>query len=212
MGTSRRIAGALAAWACLAAACSAAPRKSVAEDPKPNLDLPPTGRTLALRLGPEVLDAFKATGPGIRPIRVGEWRATLANGFRNAFGESFTLVAEGEPADLSIDVVEAELHTESAAVSGYYGVVAIRASVRFKARLLGRNGEVLYRLVGDAPSKGTITSVFQFRQLVKDAAETFWETVGDRYFLKPWPQAPALPGTPPQAPAPGSPAATPTAI
>jgi hypothetical protein len=187
---------ALATGLCLAVACGGHTKKSVAENPRPNLDLQPTGRSLGLRIAPEVEDAFRATGTGIRPIRVAEWRQTLKNGFANAFGGAFALVAEGEPADLTIEVAEAELRTESAAVSGYYGVVAIRAVVRYKVRLLGRNGEVLYRLAGEAGSKGAITSVFQFRQAVKDAAETFWETVGQKYFLLPWPQNPAIPGTP----------------
>jgi len=169
----------LAAGLCLALSCAHAEKVI---DPHPNVDLPKSAKKLKLALAPGVQDEYKATGAGIRAFAVRNWHRTLANGFNNAFGGSFTVVQDPETADVVLEFGEALLSTQPAAVSGYYGVVAVVGSLRYKARLLDGQGNVLARLTGQVLSRSPINQQWDFWRLQQDTVEVLYEELAGKLF------------------------------
>jgi hypothetical protein len=155
------------------------------DHPRPNVDLPPSKQSLRLDFGPEVLDAFKAPSRGgVRETEVTEWRTTLARGFQGAFDASAPLVWGGGPADRVLQIVEASLELAPAAVS-VYGVVAVTAHVRYKARLLDAQGNVLRRSTRTVSSKRATTDPHGTTTVAADAVASMFEAMAQDLFGEP---------------------------
>jgi len=158
------------------AALSCAHRAPQALDPRPNIDLPSSPRTLRVAISPDVPDEFKTRGGGTRAIKVRLWRTALENGFRNAFSEFFKVVPPDAPADLTLEIAETDLRP--AMVTSQ----AARAVLRYKARLLDGSGQVLMRQAGEASSRGVVYQAWDFWQVEREAIESMYEEIAAKFF------------------------------
>jgi hypothetical protein len=101
--------------------------------PRPNVMLAQDKTPAALLLDPGIPDAFVIPGTGsVNSVPVRGWRGTLEAGFRSAF-------PPGSPTGRTLELIEAELTFAPAAV-GFGGTAAVRATIRFKARVLDARG------------------------------------------------------------------------
>jgi hypothetical protein len=130
-------------------------------------------QSLALILDSAIADQFSIPskvvpeGPGT-PV-VG-WRRTLTNGFHNGFGSYFKPAPASGPADLSIDLVRADL-----------GFSKRRAQITYKAQLLDATGKTLAVDAGTVESKSPVSRVADDlapeTECVADAVETLYEAL-----------------------------------
>ncbi len=150
-----------------------------AGNPRPNVDLPESQASLALDLDPAIRDAFKApSGDSLPPSDVQAWRTTLERGFQNSFRSVFK--AEGGSA-LVLKIVEADLMLAATAVDDG-GVAAAEAQVRYKARLVDAQGNVVRRSVGTVVSKRSATSRAGVTPVVESAVESMYEKIAQDLF------------------------------
>jgi hypothetical protein len=116
-------------------------------------------------------------------IDVTEWRQSLTNGFINGFGEAYQ-VLNGAPTALTLEFSDAIPELTPAAVSGYYGVVAANAQVRYKARVLA-NSQILCRSNGTVISKTAVNNAQQVKDAVRSAVESMYEVIAKECFEHP---------------------------
>ena len=174
----RSIALALFALAVPAAGCS---MSVPLLNPKPNIDLDKSSQSMRLDLGTQVSDAFEIPPQnGIRDVKVEHWHQTLVNGFVNGYGDAFALTTQSG-AGLSLEITEAQPELTPAAVSGYYGVVAAQAQVRYKARVLQAKG-VVCRSNGTVISKTAVNDPSQVKDAVRSAVESMYEVIAKECF------------------------------
>jgi hypothetical protein len=174
-GTMRNLL--LFAAALTAAAC--ATPKVEAGNPRPNVDLPRSARTLRLQLEPEVRDAFSTELSGVA-IPVSGWRSTLETGFRNAFSGAFTLSAK--PADLTVLVAEAELSFNATSFARNGRPISAEAQVRYKARLLDPQGGVVRRSAATVASKKSASAPDEATPVAAGAVESMYENIARELF------------------------------
>lgn len=158
---------------------SACSLKILAGNPRPNIAAVPRDSTMALVISSQVADAFAIPQQnGIMGGRVQGWHTTLRAGFGNGFNDVFRLTEA--PAETTMTIDEAELEFVPAAVSGYYGVVAVTAQVRFKATVT--QGGVKRRVAGTAVSKKSIASRNEATAGTVSAVESMYEAIARELF------------------------------
>jgi hypothetical protein len=151
-----------------------------AGNPRPNLDLPESQTALALELDPAVRDAFQIPGrSGMNETHVEAWRTTLERGFSNGFRSSFK--TDGGK-DLVLQVVEAELEFAPTAVTAKGGPVAVEAQIRYKARLVDAQGNVVRRSTGTVASKRSTSKAAEITSISESAVESMYEKIASDVF------------------------------
>ncbi len=150
-----------------------------AGNPRPNIAIATRDSTMALVIADQVANdfAFRQQN-GIMGGSVQGWHTTLRAGFSNGFSDAFQLREAPAETTMSIDV--AELEFVPAAVSGYYGVVAVVAQVRFKATVT--QGGVKRRVAGTAVSKKSIASRNEVTAGTVSAVESMYEAIARELF------------------------------
>ena len=149
-------------------------------NPRPNVNIDKSTKTLALVFGSQVGDTFKVDNARpIRPATVHDWHQTLKNGFTNAFGDSYKIV-DG-PADLVLTIKRAEPQLVLAAytTNGYGSMVsaAITGHITYAADLSTRDGQVVARSAGTVRAKNTAMRASAGSQVLGDAVESMYETI-----------------------------------
>ena len=158
---------------------SACSLKIRAGNPRPNIAIVPRDTTMALVIADRVADTFVIPQQnGIMGGSVQGWHTTLRSGFGNGFNDVFRL-SEG-PADTTMSIDVAELEFVPAAVSGYYGVIAVNAQVRFKATVT--QGGVKRRIAGTAVSKKSIANAAEATAGTVSAVESMYEAIARELF------------------------------
>ena len=119
--------------------------------PTPNVLLVHSSQRLALRIGPEVNEAFSieptttATIIGApQSVDVSQWRETLTNAFRSSIGNAFAPAPN--QADLTLVLIDA---TPAVVVQNH----ALTAQVRFRAELLDAKQQVVKTWADTASSR-----------------------------------------------------------
>jgi hypothetical protein len=166
----------------LSLGCVSAPVAHIAKSsPKPNIDLPERNLALGLALDEQVKDAFKvAPRSGLPETEVTAWRTTLEKGFHNGLGTAFH--TKEPKAELTLQLVEAELEFVPSAVDAYGRAAAAEAHIRYKARLLDASGNVLRRSSGTVPSKRSTGDHNEYTLVAKSAVETMYERISSELF------------------------------
>ncbi|WP_224368898.1 hypothetical protein [Hyalangium versicolor] len=175
----------------LAQGCSRA--AVVQGHPSPNIDLPEKSTSLEFVMDESIQDQYPAEVDGKQTVNVSEWRATLLNGFSSGFKSAFKPAAD--KADLTLQLNEAVLSFSPTAFGRYGAIQAAEAQVRYKARLLDSQGQVLRRSTGTVSSKKPITDNDAVTSGAANAVESMYEKIAQDFFSE-TPSAPA-PETPP---------------
>jgi hypothetical protein len=145
-------------------------------NPKPNVDLDRSDRSLGLQLDPAVHDQFVVHAEdGYKPMTVEHWHETLMNGFANGYGEAFTL-AKGPSQGLVLEIAEAEPEMTRAAVNADSSAAATAVQIHFKARLRSANA-VVCRSHGTVSSKKAVGMAWEIPNAVSSAIETMYEAI-----------------------------------
>ncbi|WP_164017803.1 LPS assembly lipoprotein LptE [Pyxidicoccus trucidator] len=151
-----------------------------AGDPRPNIDLPESQASLALELDPSVRDVFQVPArSGVVPTNVEAWRTTLDRGFKNGFRSAFRTDGGKE---LVLQIVEAELELAPTAVNEVGGAAAAEAQVRYKARLVDAQGNVLRRSTGTVASKRSTSQPGEITLIAESAVESMYEKIAEDLF------------------------------
>jgi hypothetical protein len=119
--------------------------------PTPNVLLVHSSQRLALRIAPEVNEAFSidpttvdTTIGGPQSVDVSQWRETLTNGFRSSIGNAFAPASN--QADITLVLIEA---TPTVVVQNH----ALSAQVRFRAELLDAKQQIVKTWAGTTSSR-----------------------------------------------------------
>lgn len=144
--------------------------------PRPNIDLAERQATLGLVLESAVRDHFVVSNEAAHDLDVDQWRGTLEDGFRVGFGSAFRL--DATPADLKLQVLEAEL--TFAVTDAVMSVV--QAQIRYKARLVDAQGQVLKRSSGTVTSKRSAGIYREATVLAANAVESLYEQISADFF------------------------------
>jgi hypothetical protein len=111
--------------------------------PHPNVVVAADKAPGSLTVAPDILDTFVIPATGaVAPTRVSGWRGTLERGFHAAFPTG---------GRRTLEIVGAELSFAPAAVSSDGSAVrtaAVRAQIRFKARVISSSGKELGAIAG----------------------------------------------------------------
>jgi hypothetical protein len=159
----------------------ATPPKVGAGDPRPNVDLPRSEKSLALQFDRSIQDAFATEElASIAPIPVEGWRTTLERGFRNAFAGAFDL--SNPSAELTLVIVEAEPSFAGTSYTRRGRPVSAEAQVRYKARLVDRQGTVLRRSAATVASRKSASATADVTSIVAQAVETMYEQIARDLF------------------------------
>jgi hypothetical protein len=151
--------------------------------PRPNIDLPDQGTSLTLVIDEAVKDQFEAEVNGKLTVNVSEWLATLKNGFHAGFDPAFR--TNTDKADLTLQLSEAVLSFAPTAVGRYGSVAAAEAQVRYKARLVDAQGQVLRRSNGTVTSKRSVTQAEEITNISAGAVESMYEKIAQDFFSQP---------------------------
>lgn len=150
---------------------------SVAQgNPRPNIDLPESKAGLKLVMDESVRNTFEVPGRGgINKGEVEQWRETLARGFQNGFGTAFQTNAD--PSELTLQLSEVELEFAPTAVASHGGAVAAEAQIRYKARLVDAQGNVVRRSNGTVASKRSTGRADEVTLIAESAVESMYEKI-----------------------------------
>jgi hypothetical protein len=147
-------------------------------NPTPNLDLAPTSLSLSLQMEQSVQDSLVVSFGSTAQMEVNDWRNSLEKGFTNAFKSSYALGTG--PSELTLQLVEVNPDLVFGSVSNDSGKAT--GQIRYKARLLDAQGNIVKRLTGtarghkDALSRETISLALQ------SAVETMYEEIAANFF------------------------------
>lgn len=120
--------------------------------PKPNVAVSADSAPAALKLHDSIKDDFTTSEDGgVMAVPVKGWRSTLTNGFESAFSPSGK---QGR----TLEILSADLSFAPAAVAANHNVVAVRAQIRYKARLLSEDGSELGIIAGTADARDANSS------------------------------------------------------
>jgi hypothetical protein len=151
-------------------------------NPRPNVDLPRSETSLALELDAAIPDTFKATsgGSSAPSTPVKEWRTTLERGFQNSFGPAFK--TDGGK-DLVLHLVEVVLEVApTTEVDAAGSAVGSEAQIRYKARLVDAQGNVVRRSVGTVSSKRPVARSVDATRVAESAVESMYEKIAEDLF------------------------------
>jgi hypothetical protein len=147
--------------------------------PRPNVMLAQDKTPAALVLDPGIADTFVIPGTGsVNSVPVRGWRGTLEAGFRSAF-------PPGSPTGRKLELIEAELTFAPAAV-GFGGTAAVRANIRFKARVLDASGKEIGVLAGNAAAREANVSASEagMTDNASKAVEALYEVLATELLAK----------------------------
>ena len=108
------------------------------------------------------------------------WRTTLERGFRSAFADAFDL--SDPAAELTLVIAEAEPSFSGTSYNTHGRVTSAEAQVRYKARLVDRQGTVLRRSVATVASKKSASATEEVTSVVAGAVETMYERIARDVF------------------------------
>ncbi|MFY0572725.1 hypothetical protein ACN28E_54090 [Archangium lansingense] len=148
-------------------------------NPSPNLDLPPTSQSLSLKLEDAVSDSLVVpVGPAYAQMEVNDWRHSLERGFTNAFKNSHSL--GNGPTELTLQLLE----VHPGLILGSAGGENSKATgqLRYKARLLDANGNIVKRLTGTAIGHKDALGRRDIPLAIQSAVETMYEEIAASFF------------------------------
>jgi lipopolysaccharide assembly LptE-like protein len=152
-----------------------------AGNPRPNVDLPKSDKSLGLQLEAGIQDAFSTEESGpIPPIPVDGWRTTLERGFRSAFADSFAL--SDRPSELTLVIAEATPSFVGTSYERFGRPVSAEVQVRYKARLVDRQGTVLRRSAATVASKRSASAAQEAASVAAGAVESMYERIARDFF------------------------------
>jgi hypothetical protein len=143
---------------------------------RPSLEVDGRHRAIRVVLAPEVRDAFNLSGDSpFAPVNVpvSQWRQSVGQGFVQALGETFVVVAEPAPDVLELEIKEAApllLNTQT----------ALFGQITYRALLKTPDGEVLSRAAGVAKAPFPATSPGVLHPMVASAIEELVRQVGNK--------------------------------
>ncbi|MFY0526561.1 hypothetical protein ACN28I_26605 [Archangium gephyra] len=146
-------------------------------NPSPNLDMAPTSQSLSLKLEDSVRDSLAVDiGPG--RLEVNEWRHSLERGFTNAFTNSYAL--GNGTTELTLQLLEAgpDLLLGSAGGENSKAI----GQIRYKARLLDAQGNIVKRLTGTAIGRKEALNRDGIPLALQSAVETMYEEIAVGFF------------------------------
>ena len=147
-----------------------------AVSPVPNVLLPRSSQSLALRIAPEVPDAFEVPDddPSFQ-LKVTSWRESMTIAFRNGFARYF--VGTQPQSDLVLVVLHAEPHLVNAGRS--VGGSLAHVQLRFQAELLDTNQHVLKTWADTVVSRNTFTIGNYAGNALGSAVEAMYEEIAN---------------------------------
>ena len=153
-------------------------------EPRPNVNMVKQTGSLSIAFGAGVKDEFIVPdGNGLPSTEVDHWRASLRNGFINAYKDAFTLAPQN--GDATIEIQEADLSWAPAAVAGTGTVMAITAQIRYKARLTKDGGKTVIPISGTVESKKAVTRANDASGGASNAIESLYEDMTNKFFAAP---------------------------
>lgn len=157
-----------------------------AVNPRPNIDLPSSGKKVALQLSNSIQENFEIpSANGIMGAKFVGYRTSLQNGFAAGFEG---MVGDGGNHELTLALLEAEpSFTTTAVAVNQYGAgaaAAAAAQIRYKARLIDASGNVIARSNGLVRAKNSFTNRWQAQDSVQQAMETLFEKLAADFFTK----------------------------
>jgi hypothetical protein len=146
--------------------------------PRPNVMLAQDKTPAALVLDPGIPDVFVIPGTGsVNKVPVRGWRGTLEAGYRSAFPAGST--------GRTLELIEAELTFAPAAV-GFGGTAAVRATIRFKARVQDASGKEIGVLAGNVAAREANVSASEagMTDNASKAVEALYEALATELLAK----------------------------
>lgn len=146
--------------------------------PMPNVDLPQSGASLGLDVS-RVPDSFVIPDQnGITSVPVDGWRTTLASGFANGLAPFF---ARSPSPDFTLTFLKAELeYTPVAIYERSGGAAAVRARLTYVAHLIDRNGQIVYRIKGEALSKNPWVDYGGSERTAAESVSQMFENIAEK--------------------------------
>lgn len=156
-----------------------------ASSPTPNLALQKQSVTMHLHLDTAIHDAFDAkvmdaNGAAQSTIEVSDWHETLAHGFKAGFASAFTIVDPSQPADLTFDLLLADLSFVPVA-PGSGGAASYLAEVRCQARVVDKNGQTIAKAGGRPRSHGS-AELSNATATAQAGVEAMYEALSGTFF------------------------------
>ncbi|APR81267.1 Hypothetical protein A7982_06614 [Minicystis rosea] len=149
-------------------------------NPRPNMALTPKKKSLKLVLS-DIQDDFSIPSRnGVAEVQVQQLQETLRAGFRNGFGDAYSLLDSTRATDMTLTLSGVELEVVPAAVSTRVGVVAATVQIRFKATL--EEAGAVHRVAGTAESKKPAVSRDELTNVAESAIESMYEAIGQKLF------------------------------
>ena len=181
-GKLSQLSGQLALAAGLTMFLSSCAFHVAATNPRPNFALPRSQGSIKLVFAYGVEDKFSLpTQNNIMGGDVEGWRATLENGFKNGFADSFRVVGSSESADYTLTLNDALPELVPTAVAANGAVVGGTAQLRYKASLVGQSGE--RRSAGTVAAKKTTTRRDEIGNVMASSVETMYEQIAKEMFI-----------------------------
>lgn len=152
-------------------------------NPKPNVMVRPDIAPSRLVVDASVKDSFVISHPGAYlDVHVTGWRQSLQNGFGNAF-------PAGATSGRTLELLQANLSFAPAAASTW-GVAAVVAMIRFKARLVDRTGTEVASLAGTAQARELLPTPTgpadeALARNAAEAIEALYEQLSERLIAPP---------------------------
>ncbi|HEX7604662.1 MAG TPA: hypothetical protein VF316_23750 [Polyangiaceae bacterium] len=146
--------------------------------PRPNVMVAADKTASKQVLGPLVQSEFVVPGNGsVDEVTVTGWRQTLDTGFRNAWPTS-------RPNGRTLEILDTELSFAPAAVTVRGGAVAVRAQIRYKARLLDGTGQEIGVAAGTVEAREATGSVNGMTDNAAKAVESLYEKLSTDLLAK----------------------------
>ena len=178
--------------------------------PHPNLVSAPERTPAQLTFSDAILDGFAIPETGtVRTVQVTGWRGTLEDAFQSAF-------PSGGVSGLTLELVSTELTFTPLAMDSTGTTRAVKAVIRFRARLLSEGTEIAV-VAGTAEAREAITSpsTAEMTRSAGQAVEAMFEAIAAEIMLPSpvvaAPEPAAVEATPAEAtPAEAAPVAAPS--
>jgi len=152
-------------------------------NPKPNINLSKTNQSLYLALGNDIRDSFTIPEYStVRNSKVVEWHASLKNGFKNGFGEFYTISDKRQNSDLILKLLKADVKFIPTTVSGYSNTTILKVQIKFKTVLLNSKNEELSKITETAIAQKTINVKGQEDEAVENAIEIMYQIIANKLF------------------------------
>ena len=120
--------------------------------PRPNTPFTTVApQSLALILDPSIVDKVTLPGDWAYETQLTAWRRTLINGYMSGLGVYFSPVPAGQPADLALDIVKAD-------VAWTPPGSRLTVQITYKAQLIDRNGNTVAVVANTVTAKHALTN------------------------------------------------------